>query len=238
MALPAEAAAALQVLQARVDAAADPKAEAAKRWESKPAAAFGAVRGALDQMAQGRSRCMYCEDSAGTDIEHFWPKAAYPGRAFRWDNYLLACSGCNSNQKRDQFPLDGAGAPLLLDPSDPQTDPADHLLLVPTTGRFAGQSPRGEATIEVLDLNCTRRRDRLPQGRREALNCLQLLIVDYHRAMLDGDDDRAALYKRAILHEPFPAVRDHLLRTAAGPGSITLRVGVPEAIAAHGISAW
>ena len=30
--------------------------------------------GALQTMAGNRQRCMYCGDSHGTDIEHFWPK--------------------------------------------------------------------------------------------------------------------------------------------------------------------
>ena len=91
----------------------DPKTKAGTRWKSKPKGVFDEVRMALERMAHGRARCMYCEESLGTDIDHFWPKATYPARTFSWPNYLLACSHCNSNLKRNEFPLDGAGQPLL-----------------------------------------------------------------------------------------------------------------------------
>jgi uncharacterized protein (TIGR02646 family) len=237
--LPASVAAQLSRLQTRVNAAADPKAEADTRWDNKPAKPFGVVRDALLGMANGRARCMYCEDSAGTDIEHFWPKSAYPARAFDWANYLLACSYCNSNLKRTQFPCDATGAPLLIDPSDPMDAPSDHLLLIPSSGNYADQSPKGKATIEVFDLNCAQRPERLPSARRAALLKLQLLIQFYDRCIASGDAEGADVAKAAILGEPFPAVRDHLLRTAASPdGGPTLRRGVPEAIVRHGIAAW
>jgi 5-methylcytosine-specific restriction endonuclease McrA len=100
----------------RVAAAPDPRTEARRLWNLQANQAFREIREALGKMASGLERCMYCEDSEGTAIEHFWPKATYPERAFDWLNYLIACSQCNSNFKRDQFPLDGAGAPLLVKP--------------------------------------------------------------------------------------------------------------------------
>ena len=36
------------------------------------------VLAALKGMMGARERCMYCLDSHGTDIEHFWPKTPYP----------------------------------------------------------------------------------------------------------------------------------------------------------------
>ena len=42
----------------------------------------------LKVMAGKRERCMYCGDSQGTDIEHFWPKGANPRKMFRWSNLL------------------------------------------------------------------------------------------------------------------------------------------------------
>src|SRR5436853_78831 len=89
-----------------VAAAADARAEARGLWGLQDNKAFREIREVLKRMAPGIERCMYCEDSHGTAIEHFWPKARYPDRAFDWLNYLIACSECNSNCKRDQFPLD------------------------------------------------------------------------------------------------------------------------------------
>jgi len=115
--LSAPAKAFLDARTQQVLACADPKEEAQRLWKQQDNQSFDEVRTKLRSMATGLERCMYCEDSAATDIEHFWPKSKYPERAFSWSNYLLACSCCNSNHKREQFPLDEAGAPLLIDPT-------------------------------------------------------------------------------------------------------------------------
>jgi uncharacterized protein (TIGR02646 family) len=65
------------------------------------------VRGALWAM-HGRS-CAYCDrELPGNDrgdVEHFRPKSIYWWLAYRFDNYLLACSVCNSAYKGEKFPL-------------------------------------------------------------------------------------------------------------------------------------
>lgn len=71
------------------------------------------VRAALESMARGAVRCMYCDDSRGTDIDHFEPLDSAPLRAFVWLNHLLACSFCNSNVIRHQYPVTAEGACLL-----------------------------------------------------------------------------------------------------------------------------
>ncbi len=103
--LPLAAATELARLTTKVKTAAEPAKKAAELWQKKPKPTFDTIRDTLERMATGRGRCMYCEDSLGTDIEHFYPRARYPGRAFSWSNYLLACSHCNSNLKRSQFPF-------------------------------------------------------------------------------------------------------------------------------------
>lgn len=42
--------------------------------------------------------CSYCERwvSSGIHIEHKKPKDKYPSLEFEWDNFLLACTNCNS----------------------------------------------------------------------------------------------------------------------------------------------
>lgn len=69
------------------------------------------VRGALWAM-QGRS-CAYCDrELPGNDrgdVEHFRPKSVYWWLAYRFENYLLACSICNSSYKIEKFPLLGRG---------------------------------------------------------------------------------------------------------------------------------
>jgi hypothetical protein len=83
----------------RVEAAGSTVEAAREQWgEAK--AAKKHVRAALETMTHGAVRCMYCDDSRATDINHFQPLAKAPLRALVWANHLLACSHCNSNVKR------------------------------------------------------------------------------------------------------------------------------------------
>ncbi|HEX6900856.1 MAG TPA: HNH endonuclease [Thermoanaerobaculia bacterium] len=180
------------------------------------------------QMASGIERCMYCEDSAGTDIEHFWPKAVYPDRAFEWLNYLIACSRCNSNFKRDQFPLDPAGAPLLLNPTE--DDPLEHLSFSPSTGRLESRSPKGEPSIEVFGLN----RTTLTRGRADAWTALRHLLIRYAALRAQGDAEEARRIETTVRQHPFAGVLAALIRMARGPDAELLigRDGL-QVFAAH-----
>jgi uncharacterized protein (TIGR02646 family) len=134
--------------------------EAARaQWQNAEAAKRD-VRELLERMAHGVHRCMYCEDSLGTDIDHHQPIAEAPLRAFDWLNHLLACSHCNSNYKRDAYPSDADGACLLIDPS--AEDPAAHLTLLLASGEYQARGPKGEETIQVFGLN----RSDLIEGRK------------------------------------------------------------------------
>ncbi len=116
--------------------------------------------GVLRKMAGKRERCMYCNDSRGTDIEHFWPKAIFCEKTFRWENMLLVCAGCN-RKKGNRFPMDSDGMPLLIDPS--VDEPWLFVDFVPETGELAARwrvdidrsDPKGEATTDptILPLN-------------------------------------------------------------------------------------
>lgn len=232
--------AALQALTAQVQRARSAKARqsaAARHWNNKPRAAFNEVKEKLSAMATGRSRCMYCEDSAGTDIEHFHPKSKYPERAFRWDNYLWACSHCNSNQKRTQFPL-LRGRPALIDPT--AIDPAAHLQLVPSTGEFVAIGPLGQKSIEVFGLNDHRAPRDLPRGRREAFVKLQVLLQDYDRELGAGRNAEASRVKEVIQGEPFSAVWTWLVAISHGPrsGHQVLRPGVAALVRKHRVDRW
>lgn len=133
-----------------------------------------AVLGVLQKMAGARERCMYCVDSHGSDIEHFWPKSAYPQRAFVWSNLLLCCTECG-RFKGDQFPLSPAGEPALVDPS--AEDPWEYLDFDPDTGNLTARydrasgapSARGECTVRVLQLD---RREGMAEGYRRTFRRL------------------------------------------------------------------
>lgn len=227
---------ALADLTAEVVGDLDPKSRAIALWKHKPQAAFSEVRAVLRRMAAGRERCMYCEENEGTDIEHFWPKSKHPEKAFSWLNYLLACSHCNSNHKRARFPMTG-GEPDLLDPS--ADEPREHLRLLPVNGKYAAIGHKGGPSIEVFDLNGEQRGRKLPQGRRDTLVKLQVLLLAYDVFVDRGDHGDAHQTKRCIMNEPFPAVLRFLVDLAQQPGATqVLRPGVPEAIRRHRVAGW
>lgn len=152
---------------------------ASDAWNSKDTKTFQAVRHILEEMCPGVHRCVYCEDARGDDIEHFRPKKFYPERTFVWENYLLACSVCNSNFKRDKFAvIDAAGqrhdlnrgrndsiiappqgAPLLINPhyENPldyfQIDIARKFFISPRSHLTGFDLERATYTIEIFQLN-------------------------------------------------------------------------------------
>ncbi|MBZ4413732.1 hypothetical protein VZQ01_27130 [Myxococcus faecalis] len=189
----------------------DKVGEVDRLWQLQSNSAFKEVREMLRQMASGIQRCMYCEDSLGTDIEHFWPKSQHPERAFDWLNFLLACSYCNSNAKRSQFPLDANGAPLLIDPT--AEDPAAYLQFVPETGSFVSSTPKGEKSIEVFGLD----RQTLEQGRRNAWVTILALLEMYAQLKAAGDLVRTKILATVLRQHSFSAVLQYAIRIAQQP---------------------
>jgi uncharacterized protein (TIGR02646 family) len=185
---------------------------------------LGAVLQVLQQMMGQRARCMYCVDSHGCDIEHFRPKARFPGRAFQWRNLLLCCTECG-RFKGDLFPM-ANGRPLLIDPSS--EDPWQHLDFDPDTGgltaRFDLQandwSAKGAKTVEVLRLD---RREALANVYKATFRRLCRIV----RASLGADnisvptllDELQEADDRGLLHwcfgpigqtvAPFSALHQH-----------------------------
>jgi uncharacterized protein (TIGR02646 family) len=200
----------LAQLTDRVRQAVDDQAKAKALWKNKNKTTFGKIRKILKEMASGLERCMYCEDSHGTDIEHFWPKSKYPARAFDWLNYLLACSTCNSNFKRTQFPLDGNDAPLLIDPS--VDDPHDHLQLSPSTGKYVSVGDKGDQSIIVYGLD----RYLLEQARCDAWVSIQLHIEAYDDAVSAGDQALANRLQAVTCNLQQSGVLIELLHVANG----------------------
>jgi uncharacterized protein (TIGR02646 family) len=187
------------------------RAEAARLWSLQRNSAFDEIRTKLHRMAPTPEHCMYCEHNEGTDIEHFWPKSSYPGRAFEWLNYLLACARCNSNFKRAQFPLDEAtGQPLLIDPT--VDDPRDHIALDPVTGSYGALTPKGEASIRIFGLN----RAGLTTARKRAWAAIQAYIIT-HAATAAGEGVAGELLDmRATLSlDPHAGVLSDLVHIAA-----------------------
>ncbi|MEW6252617.1 MAG: hypothetical protein AB1716_18420 [Planctomycetota bacterium] len=149
--------------------------EAARRTKS-----LARVVEVLCSMVGDRERCMYCEDSRGSTVEHFWPKGLYPARAFLWTNMLLLCMPCNTRKGTD-FPLDESGAPLLLDPT--MDDPWDHLFFEPQTGLLAARydtqrqaaDSRGQCTVDPR--RSTLNDEAVAAGRRQVARRLTRIVA-------------------------------------------------------------
>ena len=149
-------------------------------------------------MAAGHARCMYCCDSRGTSVDHFEPIMLAPLRVFDWSNHLLACSYCNSNQKRELFPRDEITRECLL--VDPTVDPPDrHLRLRLGDGVYRGLTEKGRRTIEVFGLNS---RQDLVLGRLDALAQCQGMLRDSVRQSGSGDHGGARRMLAALSRRP------------------------------------
>lgn len=151
----------------------------------------------LRRMVGTRNRCMFCQDSRGTTIEHFWPKAVhlYPEKTFVWTNLLLLCQGCQ-NHKGDRFDLDMGNQPLLIDPT--AEDPWDYLFFESRTGIMTAKvdsetglpDPKGEHTTDprVLPLNI----EAITEGRRRTVCSLRRAIERFFREVEAGTEPSAA----------------------------------------------
>lgn len=186
---------------------------ARKAWNSARAVKQG-IRLHLTQMAPGIERCMYCGDNRGTDIDHFEPIREFPPGTFEWLNHLLACSTCNSNQKRDRFPRDSSGVALLIDPT--RDDPVRHLRLILRTGDYRALTPQGEASVAVFGLN---RRD-LTRGRAGAFEMARAALCRAHDLLGQGRYDEAVDCLRALTEQPHASVLHEMLRSADLPGAV------------------
>jgi len=183
---------------AKIESSADPSSEALLSWNHFRGKARQALVKELTNMASGLQRCIYCEDSMGTDVDHFAPKSTYPALTFDWNNHFLACSHCNSNLKRNQFPLDALGRPLLVNPV--LDDPRMHLAWSPSTGEYTGRDDKGKVSIKIFGLNNGVR----PQGRIDAWYsaCALVNAIDE----LEVGDPEAQQYLTALRNRPFTEV--------------------------------
>jgi uncharacterized protein (TIGR02646 family) len=171
------------------------------------------IRNHLIRMAPGVQRCMYCGDSLGTDIDHFEPIREFPAGTFVWPNHLLACSYCNSNAKRDLFPRDELGNPLLIDPT--RDDPAEHLRLILRTGVYRPLTPKGTESIRVFGLN----RADLTRGREVAFTTRAAVLCKADDLLAVDRAEEAIRCLRALAEEPHASVLQEMLRAAPLPGA-------------------
>ncbi len=146
------------------------------------------VKDVLVKMFYGK--CAYCESKITVvtygQIEHFYPKSAYPDKTFAWDNLLLSCDKCNNTQhKGTKFPLDSDGQPLLINPTDAHTDPFMHLHFSwdeeTSWACVYGRDERGETVVELFDLNGSRGRMELMRERSKYIKKLLCMLKLYEQ---------------------------------------------------------
>jgi len=192
--------------------------------------AFAAVRSALHSLCRGPGRCMYCEDSAADEIEHFYPKNLYPEFTFAWANYLYSCGPCNGpksqwfavfsaatgqiievarSPRADVLPPE-AGDPLYIDPrrEDPmeflRLDLRDTFHFRPLGARDTRAYDRAEYTIRKLHLND---RDDLCVMRKDAFENYAAVLFAYVKGKQAGLTEAQLAPKLAkIRRAPHPTV--------------------------------
>ena len=188
------------------------------------------LREVLEDMAPGVQRCMYCGDSQGSSIDHFEPLSLAPLKAFAWVNHLLACTHCNSNHKRDRYPVDAEGHCLLVDPT--REDPARHLRLVLRTGQYQPLTAKGETTIEVFGLA----RPSLERGRASAFVRCRSMLRDIATLVEDGEQAAAQEVAGSLRVQPFADVLHAMQSIRDSPGA-ALVVGTRELEGLRGLAA-
>jgi uncharacterized protein (TIGR02646 family) len=158
------------------------------------------VKDALVTMFHGK--CAYCESKITVvtygAIEHFRPKSIYPNLTFAWENLLLSCDRCNdASHKGTKFPLDNQGHPLLIDPTEPATEPSKHLEFswdaVAGIASVYGRDQRGRTVENIFDLNGTRGRTELINHRSRYVKRLLALL----RLAQSGDREAITLLQEA-----------------------------------------
>lgn len=227
--LPARVSAYLASRTARLAVAGNTAAAAESAWpKARKTKSVGAAFDLLVAMNGGARRCMYCELDRGTDIDHFEPRARAPSRTFAWDNWLLACSECNS-RKRNLFP------PGLLDPTLPGYQPDPHLDLLPTTGAFALKTAEAVASEPVYGLN----EHELQRARHRTFVLYQSVIRHFADAREANDAAQADRYRNAVVGGPHPSVLASIQRWHADARRAFLHAGCAAALDAWPeILAW
>lgn len=178
-----------------------------------------------------RGKCCYCERKRNriidSDVEHFRPKAAvtedrdHPGYwwlAYTLENYLLACKTCNSDSKRNHFPLLPGGKrafgpddnlneekPTLLHPV--KDDPEKYIGFEWKEGgrifvKAIGLDPagRGAATCRLTGIND----NEVMEERRKLLSLLEVLVWSMKEALESNDTAKIDKYGRKIKEETRP----------------------------------
>lgn len=167
--------------------------------QSRRKAAFPAVwnsdkRVKTDLDAWSHGKCAYCETlinaKRSQQVEHFNPKSLFPSLAYDWDNYFLACNGCNG-AKLDKWPTNGSY--VRPDQGQPEA-----LFDFDANGGMSARQADSDAQRTVLDFGLDR--SGLRRARRVAIDLQLNLMRDLLNTNLPLDSKRRfaqRLIKRA-----------------------------------------
>ena len=258
LSLPRQTLSGLDQYQAKVDGAGDYASQVKKgkklfpRYNSSKNATFKKIRKRLKKMCPGHHRCVYCEDSKASEIEHVKPKDLYPEKAFRWCNYIYVCSICNRT-KGSKFAVISkkgklidvtrkrnaniippvSGLPAFVNPR--LEDPLG-LLTMDLSQTFA-YSPRPNIspidceralfTIQVLNMNG----NQLPDSRRNAFEGYKARLSYYVQQKMNGvSSQELDRIREDLLCSPHPTVWEEMKNQADLHSEIAeLFETVPEA---------
>lgn len=200
--------------------AADPKAEAEKRYDNaRRTKWFAPLVKALGRLAGPGERCMFCSGSESSDVEHYRPKAVRPELAMTWENYLWSCTPCNRG-KSNRFPPETEPGGRLINPLDENVWEFffidDFGLLTP---RFdiASKEPnaRGVSTRDLLSLN----REAVQDSRLMRLKSLRQQVQDALTLMTQGKLTKQEARNRLKTWEDEPWQPDVANYFLSGPGN-------------------
>lgn len=133
---------------------------------------------------------------------------------FLWTNLLRGCKNCN-NAKRDRFPLDETGGPLLIDPA--REEPLDYFAWDFLTGKMvlhpdANRQRRAEETRNLLDLD----QEPIREERRQKLETVTYLLAQVVNESPISADTEERLCAELLPHRPWLGIVRQLFTRPAG----------------------
>jgi len=171
------------------------------KWDSKTSGtgkqAFSDIKTVLTEMCVGVEICVYCEQNEATDIEHIFPKKLYPGKAFEWTNYVLACGKCNTHHKSDKFKIfNPQNSTLVEDVTPPRGTYAE-----PANDDSLFINQRIEDPMDFFELDLVNRQflyiEKHPEGTREFIKAKytkELLGLNTRSALVANRRNAAKFY--------------------------------------------
>lgn len=150
---------------------------------------FEEIKNALSKMCSGAARCVYCEDSAASEIEHIAPKRLYPEKVFVWENYVYSCGTCNGYKGVKFAVFNDNNGRIITHHSDQWSFGTP-----PPSGRPVMINPRAEDPMQfaILDIGGTFLFVSAPDNNEENQNRYEFTFNDVLRLNYERENLRSA----------------------------------------------